>query len=171
MARSELPPDLLAGSEHGRHGSGLGAGNRHQFPALAGRTQQVRQAKGGSGTQGGQLAKAVPGQAGGLDPQFTHQSQQCQAARPQGRLRPGRFGQPGRLCGLFLLRKGGAREDNLVQAHVWVERQSRGLVPDLAHAIEVHCQVLSHADVLASLSREQQRQLPRLAVCGQVDPS
>ena len=147
------------GAGHRQHGAGHLGGRGHQLAAAPGHAQHLVRVQHPRGAQRGHLAEAVPAHTRRLQVQLTHQLQRGQAGRAQGRLGPLRRGQ---LLGLqldLLLVKRGGREDHPVQ-RLGPQVHARGAIPRRARGVEVQRQVRPHVEVLATLARKEERQLP-----------
>ena len=141
----------------------------HQLPALARDAEEVLLGVNARVVERGEFAKAVPGDHVGANAHGVEQGANAEARGANGRLCP--LG-GGDLLALALglgLAPWRPREDDIVQRVVLIERHIRGAIPNPEHALEVDGELVAHVHVLASLAREEERDLSGVAAVRVLD--
>ena len=109
----------------------------------------------------GDLAEAVPADDRRREPRLLEQSEHPEARRRDPGLRPlGRRQLLLELCAR-LVPEDRARVDAVRERLAASVHGRRGVIPDLAHTVEVHREIGAHADVLTALPGEEHRDRAR----------
>ena len=154
-AREELAhlPDRKAQRRHRPRGSGrLG----HPLAAAPRDSQQVFVAREDARrAKGDDLAEAVPADEAGPEPDLAEERELRERDAGDRRLRPLRRREAREVALLLLRAEARPWEDDLVEGRPRLEVEVRGAVPRGERRRERHREVRAHAEVLASLPREE----------------
>ena len=147
---------LDVGLHRGHRAVGLGRG-LHQLAALAGDAQHVLRGERPGCVQCSDLAEAVAGDRRGVEAQAPHQTEHRRARGADGRLRPA-GGAEQILVSLGVgVGEPGRRVDDAVEPLAVFEPDVGRCVPRGARDVEGHGELGTHAEVLAPLPWEQER--------------